>query len=167
MPLPPIEAERWRMVEQKLSEFSVDIQRLWRQVQQIPRGGPASDGTLTPEQLELLTGAGSGGGGDVVKVYSLCVRGHADGGTVSVTIVGGSTYTIDWNASESSILTTLSAADAGVQVQGGNLKYNVIKIRFSTDATILYVSNDSLTRAEYGVAPKPECSACFEPARYW
>ena len=43
MALPAIEAERWRLVEQKLAEFSVDIQRLWRQVQQTQVGGPAHD----------------------------------------------------------------------------------------------------------------------------
>ena len=63
MALPSIEAERWRLIDQKLMEYGVDIQRLWRQVQQMPRGGPASNGTLTPEELEALTAAGSGGGG--------------------------------------------------------------------------------------------------------
>lgn len=173
MPLPSIEAERWRLVEQKLAEFGVDIQRLWRQVQQIPRGGPASDGTLTPEELEALTGAGSGGGAATRPVYHLAVRGAATAGTISWTAsirgVSGSTATgtINHDDDETDIASTLSGFDADVQCEGGSLLWNAVRICFSDPDMLFHATDHDLEREEYSPQPKVEVVRCEEPESRW
>lgn len=170
MALPPIEAERWRLVEQKLAEFAVDIQRLWRQVQQTQVGGPAQSGALTPTDLEALAAAGSGGGGDLVKVYTLMIRGNASGGTIGYSATDGgspSTGTFAWDDEETDIATTLTSFDSGVQTKGGLLTYNAVKIKFSDNTHYLKLTTNSLTRETYGVTPIPELSYCTEPASWW
>lgn len=166
MALPAIEAERWRLVEQKLSEFGVDIQRLWRQFPQSQVGGPAQSGALTPEELAALTGAGTGGG-DTVRVYTLAIAGNVESGTISWEAVNGGTTvtgTFGFDDSAADVDTALSTFDASVVVEGGDLPYNAVKIKFSSDASRLRITSYSLVREEFGAKPIPELSYCFEPA---
>lgn len=173
MPLPPIEAERWRLVEQKLAEFGVDIQRLWRQVQQVQRGGPASDGTLTPAELEALTGAGTGGGTATRPVYHLIIRGAATGGTISWYaatrgVPGSTTGTINFDDDHTDVETALSGFDPDVQCEGGSLLWNAVRICFSDPDMVLHVTGDTdLVREDYSPQPKAELVRCEEPESRW
>jgi hypothetical protein len=170
MALPGIEAERWRLVEQKLAEFSVDIQRLWRQIQQTQVGGYAQSGALTPDELAALTAAGSGGGGDTVRVYTLAIRGNASAGTISWSAVDGgspTTGTFSFDDDDADVITALTSFDSGVQAEGGTLKYNAIKIKFTDSTQRLRITSSSLTRDTNGVTPVPELSYCDEPASWW
>lgn len=59
--IPAIAAERWRLMESKLRQYEVDIQRLWRVVQDLQAAGsPGFSDALTPDDLAALS---SGGGG--------------------------------------------------------------------------------------------------------
>lgn len=170
MALPGIDAERWRLVEQKLAEFAVDIQRLWRQFPQVATGGPAQSSALTPTDLEALTAAGSGGSGDSVAVYTLAIRGNVTSGTISWSAQdGGTTVTGTFNFDDegADIVTALTSFDSGVQARGGELRYNTIKIKFSDSTQRLKITSYSLVRDDYGIKPVPELSYCSEPASWW
>jgi hypothetical protein len=170
MALPGIDAERWRLVEQKLAEFSVDIQRLWRQIQQTQVGGYAQSGALTPDELAALTAAGSGGGGDMVRVYTLAIRGNASAGTIAWSATDGgspTTGTFNFDDDDADVITALTSFDSGVQAEGGKLRYNAIKIKFTDSTQRLRITSSSLTRETYGVEPLPELSYCDEPASWW
>lgn len=61
-PLPAITAERWRAVESILKQQSVDIQRLWRMVNDLQAAGqPGFSDDLTPADLAALSSGGGGG----------------------------------------------------------------------------------------------------------
>lgn len=172
MALPAIEAERWRLVEQKLAEYGVDIQRLWRQVQQTQVGGYAQSGALTPDELAALAAAGSGGGGsgDSVRVYTLAIRGNADSGTIPWAFADGATTgtgTFNYDDEAADVVSALSSLDSGVQAVGGELRFNVIKIKFSDSTQRLSITGNSLVRESYGVTPVPELAYCDEPVGWW
>jgi hypothetical protein len=173
MALPGIDAERWRLVEQKLAEFGVDIQRLWRQVQQTQVGGPAQSGALTPTDLAALTAAGSGGGGSTVPVYHVAVRGAASSGTISwaaaIRGVSGSTVTgtFNYDDDEADMITALSGFDPDVDCKGGTLLWNVNRIKFSDPDMIFGASDHDLVRESYSPQPKVEVYRCEEPASRW
>ena len=173
MALPGIEAERWRLVEQKLAEFGVDIQRLWRQVQQSQVGGPAQSGALTPTDLEALTAAGSGGGGSTVPVYHLAVRGAASSGTIdwacAIRDVSGSRVegTFNYDDDEDDMAAALSGFDPDVECKGGTLLWNVNRIKFSDPDFLFHAYGQDLVREAYSPEPKVEVFRCEEPASRW
>ena len=171
MSLPAYEAERWRLVDQTLTQLKVDIDRLWRSINQRTAGAAASSGGLTPTELAALTGAGSGGGGDMVKVFTIGIRGNPSGGSISWRgyTSGGTTTTGTWAWDDdgTDIATSLASVDSGVQTKGGTLKYNFVKIKFSSDVEAIEVLSHTLTRDDYGQKPKPELTYCTEPASWW
>ena len=170
MPMPNVEAERWRFLEQKIREHDIDVQRLWRTISTLGVGGTGFSDALTPTELAALTASGTGGSGEFVKVYTLAVRGNASAGTISWSAVDGgspTTGTFAYDDDETDIYTDLVAFDAGVQVRGGTLLYNAVKIKFSDSTPRLSISSTSLTRADYGVLPTAELSYCHEPASWW
>lgn len=173
MSLPAHEAERWRLVEQRLRQYEVDIDRLWRAINQDSVGGRGMDGGLSPEELAALTGAGSGSGVETVPVYHIAVRGAAVGGTISWSVgipgVSGSSVNGTFNHDDDEVdcAAALSSFDPGVQCQGGTLLWNVNRIKFSDPRTMFYAYDHDLVREDYSSQPKVEYYRCEEPALRW
>jgi len=157
MALPGIDAERWRLVEQKLAEFSVDIQRLWRQVQQTQVGGPAQSGALTPTDLAALTASGSGGSCPNEKVVS--VWGDPTAGTVTFSTSLRSNFTVNYNAATTDFDTAFSGI-SGVTTAGGPWPNNDITLTLPTGAT-LSVASFSLTRRSGGWTPNARVDSSY------
>jgi hypothetical protein len=156
MALPGIEAERWRLVEQKLAEFGVDIQRLWRQVQQTQVGGPAQSGALTPTDLAALSAAGSGGTCPNKKIIS--VWGNPSAGTFVIS-VSGHAVTLNYNGSTSATASAiLAAAGFSVTVTGGKFPNNDQTVTLP-DGETLTLTSFSLTR-NGGFVPHARVDSC-------
>lgn len=170
MSLPAVTPERWRYVEQRLRQYEVDIQRLWRRLEESQLGTTGFSDALTPADLAAFVNAGGGGSSSYVKVYTLAIRGNAASGTITLTGSGGITgsVTIDYNDTGTDIQTALAAIDSGVVcLATGDLRWNPAKIKLSDPDYILNVTADTLARETNGVDPIPELPYCPEPASWW
>lgn len=156
--MPPIEAERWRYVNQKMLEYGVDIQRLWSAIQQIPTGGFGNSGALTPSELGALTAAGSGGGGACPNRKILSIWGNPSAGTISIS-VSGNAVTLNYNSSVASTKSAIEAA-AGytVSVSGGTFPNNDQTVELP-DGETMTVTSFSLTR-NGSIVPHARVDSC-------
>ena len=107
------------------------------------------------------------------RVYTLAIRGTADGGTISweakkIVIVDDEPTTVtetgtwDFDADETDIQSSLVSFDSGVLVTGGDIRWNICKIRFYDTTARLKITATSLTREEHGITPQAELSWCGE-----
>lgn len=108
--IPAIPAERWRLMESKLRQYEVDIQRLWRVVQDLQAAGtPGFSDALTPDDLAALStvsGAGCFPGFELRHWY------FPSGGSSEIEVTYNAvteTITIPYDASA---MTVKSAIDA-------------------------------------------------------
>ncbi|CAB4177960.1 hypothetical protein UFOVP1004_43 [uncultured Caudovirales phage] len=159
MALPGIEAERWRLVEQKLAEFAVDIQRLWRQFRGDYVGGHGNSGDLTPTELADLAAAGSGGApAECPNKKIISVWGNPSGGTFVIS-VSGHAVTLNYNGNTSATASAISfAAGFSVTVTGGRFPNN--------DQTVTLPAGETLTLTSFtltrngGFVPHARVDSC-------
>lgn len=104
-----------------------------------------------------------------VKVYTLAIRGNADGGSIDFSATGTTTVTgsINFDDDENDVKTAIIGADASVLTNGAILRWNVIKIKFSDPSYSIRITANNLTRETNGISPTPELSYCFEPLAGW
>lgn len=175
MALPAIDAERWRLVEQKLAEYGTDIARLWRQLQNVQTGGYGNSGALTPTDLAALSASGSGGESTDVPVWHITVRAAAASGTINwsaADVVGGTvlssdTGTFAFDDGPDEVAAALATFDPDVVCIGGSLLWNSVKIKFSEPTMRIHITGHDLVREAY--SPEPNVNCCFARERliYW
>lgn len=120
--------------------------------------------------IPVLIGGGGADTTEYVRVYTLAIRGNASAGTIDWSVLlGEASDTGTWNFDDDDvdIKTSLTAFDAAVLTGGGDLRWNVIKIKFSDPDVTLRVTGQALTRETNGIEPKVELSSCYEPSAWW
>lgn len=134
-----------------------------------------------PSNLAMLPiggGPAQAASGEFVKIYTLAIRGTADGGTIDwegrktaivddVPTVVTETGTWDFDSDESDIQTSLVGFDSGVLVIGGDIRWNVCKIKLSDPTASIRITATSMTREEHGITPQAELSWCYENENAW
>ena len=156
--IPYTEAERWRLVEQSLRQYEVDINRLWRRLDQLSgMGEGASSGSVDPAIYTPPHGLA----GDCPNQYILEHMGNPSGGTSTlklygeyqgVTLAAGMTAVIDWDATIEEIQAALETANGydpeadpvtgfAVIVSEGPLPDNDVKITLPRGVHLQYLTN--------------------------
>lgn len=128
--------------------------------------------------VRLGGGGTSPPGGTFVKVYTLAIRGTAATGTISwearkiedvmgtpTLVTDSGTWDSDYDGDD--ILASLVSFDSGVLVIGGDIRWNVVKIKFADPTASLFITATSLTRETHGITPQAEMSWCYENEDAW
>lgn len=151
--IPAVTAERWRYVESQLRKQDVDIQRLWRMIQDLQAAAaPGSSSSMTPNDLAALS---SGGGGGCFPGFEIRHWYFPSGGSSEITVTYNAvpeTITLPYNASAA---TVKSAIDAHSQLVAagktcsassmGTLVTSAVFVAMPTGGTIAVGDDSGLT----------------------
>lgn len=103
-------------------------------------------------------------------VWTLAIRGNASAGTIDWEVeLDTASDSGTWNFDDDhlDVKSSLLAFDASVYTKGGDLRWNVIKIKFSSPNVRLRIVGQTLTREANGIEPKAELASCYEPLVGW
>lgn len=125
-----------------------------------------------PCNLAMLPIGGSSPVVDGVNaiIWTLAIRGNASAGTIDWEVeLDTASDSGTWNFDDDhlDVKSSLLAFDASVYTKGGDLRWNVIKIKFSSPNARLRIVGQTLTRETYGIEPKAELASCYEPLVGW